>query len=176
MPSAIASLVTPLSKPSLGLSEALVRDVPANKFARLAAPGGVKIESNHPAFCLGHLAIYPARLAEAMGINLPGVTAPAGFVDLFSAGKPCLDDPEGTIYPKMETITKAYFDNYRGIVAAIETADPAAFDRPHPNEKMRERFPSVGMLAVFLVTSHVMMHLGQVSAWRRMMGMAPVQM
>lgn len=175
MPS-IPDLLNALSKFSFGLSEGLLQDVPANKFARLATPGGVKIESNHPAFCFGHLAIYPARLAEAMGVKLPAIEAPAGFADLFAAGKPCLDDPEGTIYPRMDVITKAYFDGYRGLLAAASTVDPAVFDQPHPNEKLRDRFPTIGVTAVFLYSSHIMMHMGQVSAWRRMMGMAPVQL
>jgi len=176
MPPSTADLVNPLSKFSFGLAESLLRDIPANKFARLATPGGVKIESNHPAFCYGHLAIYPARIAEAMGISVPAAAAPAGFTDLFAAGKACVDDPEGTIYPAMGVITAAFFDGYRGVLAAITSADPAIMDKAHPNEKMRERFPSVGALAVFLFTSHIMMHMGQVSAWRRMMGMPPVQL
>jgi hypothetical protein len=176
MPSAIADLIVPLSKFSFGLSEALLKDVPAAKFARLATPGGVKVESNHPAFVFGHLAIYPARLAEAMGVSVPGAVVPGTFVDLFAAGKPCLDDPEGTIYPTMDVITNAYWSGYRAILDAIVAADGAVLAKPHPNEKLRDRFPSVGALATFLITSHIMMHLGQVSAWRRMMGMAPAQL
>ncbi len=168
----LADQLVPLSKFSFGLAETLLKDVPANKFARLATPGGVKVESNHPAFCYGHLAIYPARLVEMAGFNLPSAAAPAGFTDLFTAGKPCLDDPEGTIYPKMEVITKAFFESHRTLLDAITKADQAIFDRPNPNEKSRERFPTIGVVAIFYYTSHIMMHLGQVSAWRRMMGLA----
>ncbi len=34
-----------------------------------------------------------------------------------------------------------------------------------------DRFPTLGALANFLMNNHVMMHIGQVSTWRRAMGL-----
>jgi hypothetical protein len=36
---------------------------------------------------------------------------------------------------------------------------------------MTERFPTLGSVHAFYCGGHIMMHLGQMSAWRRMMGL-----
>ena len=53
----------------------------------------------------------------------------------------------------------------------MTAADPAALAAPHPNEKSRAHFPTVGDYAIFLMTGHEMDHLGQIAAWRRAMGL-----
>ncbi|MEY4102879.1 MAG: hypothetical protein RL461_81, partial [Planctomycetota bacterium] len=35
----------------------------------------------------------------------------------------------------------------------------------------KERFPVLGQAVLFLCNNHQMMHLGQISAWRRVMGL-----
>jgi hypothetical protein len=37
--------------------------------------------------------------------------------------------------------------------------------------RMTELFPTLGSLYNFYVGGHMMMHLGQISTWRRMMGL-----
>jgi hypothetical protein len=38
---------------------------------------------------------------------------------------------------------------------------------------MKTLFPTVGAMLAFYMDGHVLMHMGQVSAWRRMQGMPP---
>ena len=167
-----ADLINPATNMTLGYAEALLKNVEPRQFARLAAPAGVVVHSNHAAWNYGHLAIYPARCFELLGRPGGAPPIPAAWHDLFKDGTACHDDVEGTIYPAMGDVTKAFFDGYRAVMAAMAEAPDAAFTRQNPTEgRSRERFPTVGALLAFLTSGHLQMHLGQTSAWRRMMGL-----
>ena len=49
---------------SLNYADRLLKELPADRFARFASVGGTTVESNHPAFILGHLALYGPRLGH----------------------------------------------------------------------------------------------------------------
>ncbi len=158
----------------LGLlyAERLLKDVRPNQFARFARPGGVMIASNHPAFILGHLSLYPRRVLELLGQAAGAAVVPAEFDALFKAGVECRDDADGRLYPAMEKLTSLYFSAYRAANDAARGAGDEAYDRPNPAEgRMRELFPTLGPAINFYLVGHVQSHLGQFSAWRRMMGM-----
>ncbi len=155
---------------SLGYSERLLKDIPPGKFARYASPGGQMIESNHPAFIYGHLSLYGPRILKQLGMAAPAI--PDGFESLFSKEAKCVDDPQGNKYPSMEQITKVYFEGYKAAEAALRAIDNAVLEQANPLEgRMAELFPTLGSLQAFYCGGHIMMHLGQMSAWRRMAGM-----
>ncbi len=155
---------------SLGYADKLMKGVSAAQFGRFAAPGGQVVESNHGAFVYGHLSLYAPRILEALGQDAPAI--PAGFETSFSKDATCVDDIDGTIYPRMEDITTFFFAGYRPVVQALQTADDSVFQQPNPlGGRMTELFPTVGSMHNFYVGGHVMIHMGQVSAWRRMLGL-----
>lgn len=155
----------------LGYAQRLLKDVTPDTFARFAAPGGHMVESNHPAFVLGHLSLYACRVVEQLGQNASAVTPSDKFTAAFAKDAACADDPSGTIYPSMEEITSAFFKNYQAAMEALRSAPDEAFQRPNPATAMLERFPTIGSMHGFYCGGHLMMHLGQFSAWRRMQGM-----
>ena len=112
----------------LGYSERLLKDVTPQQFARFAAPGGVVIESNHPAFVFGHLSLYGPRILTQL--NLPAPTIPEGFEAAFSKDAKCVDDPSGTVYPSMDAVVKFYFEGYRAAVSALKRLRPSRFSCP----------------------------------------------
>ncbi len=59
-------------------------------------------------------------------------------------------------------------------LAAIEAADPAAFDKPQQTGILEKAFPTVGNMLSHLLASHYSMHTGQLSAWRRNRGMPSI--
>ena len=159
----------------IGLSEKLLTDVTPQIFARKPSFGGKVIEANHAAFHFGHLALYPSRWLELVGLDGKPAAAPANFADLFNAGKECKDDPSGTIYPAMKTITEAYFNNYKTALETLARLDDGKLREPNPREgRMREMFPTVGGMLLFYINNHTMLHLGQLSTWRRCFGLGPV--
>ncbi|MEY3458247.1 MAG: hypothetical protein RL215_1404 [Planctomycetota bacterium] len=154
----------------LGYTERLLKDVTPAQFARFAAPGGQSIDSNHPAFVLGHLSLYAPRIIADLGQTPPAV--PDSFQQVFSKDAKCVDDPQGSVYPSLDAVRDYYFNGYRAASAALRSAPDSAFQKPNPNPgRLAELFPSLGSMHAFYCGGHMMMHLGQVSAWRRMMGL-----
>lgn len=169
-----AETIAATGKRPRGYAERALAGIPSEKFARKPVVGGVTIETNHPAFVYGHLALYPARVFALLGQDAGAAGTPPAWTDLFKAGAPCRDDPQGTIYPKMAEITSAFMRNYDAALAAVAKADDAVFARPLPDENYRQHFPTIGIAALVFLNNHVAMHMGQVSAWRRCMGLGPV--
>lgn len=154
----------------LGYTERLLKDVTPASFARFASPGGHVVESNHAAFVLGHLALYAPRILKDLG-HTPN-TIPASFEAVFSKDAKCADDPNGQLYPSMESVCAVYYEGYRAASAALRAAPDTIFQQPNPNPgRLAELFPSLGSMHAFYCGGHMMMHLGQVSAWRRMIGL-----
>lgn len=159
---------------SLRYTQRLLQGVKSEDFARLARPGGVVVQSNHPAFIFGHLALYPPRVMQHL--QLPGGEAecPSKYDSLFAHTCTCDDDPDGSIYPSMEELTQQFFKGYEAAAKAVCEADDDSFTAPNPTVgPMRELFPTVGAMLNFYLGGHVQNHLGQFSAWRRAMGMPP---
>ena len=102
------------------------------------------VHSNHPAWVFGHLAIYPDRCIELLG-RKDLMRPDERFNTLFANKSPCIDDADG----KDEVLAK------------VITGDG-----------MADRLPTVGSRICFLTGAHPMSHLGQVSAWRRFMGLS----
>ena len=153
-------------------AETLLKDVKASDFARKPNINGKVIDCNHPAWCYGHLSLYPARALALLDLADRAVPNPAGFEDLFKAGTPSTDDPAGSNFPPMETITRHYFAAYDRALSLMPEVRDDVFARPNPAEgRWKELFPTVGGAVNFLFTGHPQMHLGQISTWRRCMGL-----
>jgi hypothetical protein len=152
----------------------LAAGIPPEQFARLPTAADGPIRTNHPAFIYGHLALYPAKIMTICGVDPSGCAPPVGFEERFKRESPCHDDPEGKIYPQMETITTAFALCYRSLFEALPAVPPERFAMPNPDPRLAQVFTTVGFATVFLLCNHVATHLGQVSAWRRCMGLPPV--
>ncbi len=169
---AIGSMIADSARLSLGYAKKLAEGIPADKFARLAPGADGLVQSNHPAFVYGHLSLYSPRVVEQLGGDVSGVAPNDRYVELFSKDAQCVDDPEGTIYPPMAELTQRLFAAQEAAISAVEHAADAAFLMPNENA-MKERFHTVGSMMGFYLGGHFMLHMGQISAWRRMMGMGP---
>ena len=156
----------------LGYSERLLNGVTPDKFARLANSGRSLIQSNHPAFIYGHLSLNGPQILTHIGADASGLAVPERFDTVFSKDATCSDDPDGKIYPPMGQVTTFFFDGYRAASKALQTADDQILQQPNPTGgRMTELFPTIGSMLAFYAGGHFMMHLGQMSAWRRMTGL-----
>lgn len=161
----ISAAVLPAARLTRGYAETILKGIKPEDFARM--PKGA--QTNHPAWVYGHLAIYPDNLLEMLGRK--DLAKPdARFKELFDNGTPCKDDPSGSIYPKMEVITARYFERTDAAIKALAEADDGALTKTLTDDWAKS-FPTVGSRFDFLLGGHSMMHLGQISAWRRMMGL-----
>jgi DinB superfamily len=165
-----AEIILPGAKMTLGLVQAMNADIPADKFARM--PDGV--DTNHPAWAMGHLSIYFDMVLELLG--RPELAKPNdAYMELFKNGSQCKDDPNGTIYPSKDEIMSYFVERMNTTIDAVAAADGSVLSAANET-MMSERFPTVGAVANFMLGHHVMMHVGQISAWRRAMGLGPCSM
>ena len=147
----------------LNYAETLAKTIPADKFAHFPAKDVVC-----PAFYVAHLSIYPHRALGMLGRPDLIVPNPAGWDDRFKAG---IEAAPGE-YPSKDEIMKHFTAGYQSIAKALETAPDSVFAEENPGEgRMKEMFPHKGGLITFLCIGHMQMHLGQISAWRRIMGL-----
>ncbi|MEM6469032.1 MAG: DinB family protein [Planctomycetota bacterium] len=157
----------------LGYADRLLAGVSSDQFAKFAQVGDQLIESNHPCFILGHLSLYPCRVVAEHGFDATPILPSDEFVRVFNKDAKCVHDSDGTIYPPMDLVVSKFRSTYERAIEALESADDSNFHQPNANEAMRAKFPTVGAMHGFYVGGHIMMHMGQISAWRRMMGLGP---
>ncbi|MEL6497573.1 MAG: DinB family protein [Planctomycetota bacterium] len=153
-------------------AEALVSDVPPPRFSRFAAGTRGPIESNHPAWIIGHLALYPGRAASMLELEAD-VAVPSDWEDLFGPKSICVDDDDASRYPSRDELVGRFMAAQNSIAGAILRLDDASLARETPLERYRQRFPTLTSAVDFLLTTHAMFHLGQLSAWRRSEGLGP---
>jgi len=163
-PCAFAGYILDGLRRTLGYADLLVKDIPADRFAFMPHP-----TMNHPAFCIGHLSLYPNRVFQIL--DRPElIVEKAGYPELFQAGVACRCE-EG-LYPHKDEIVARYRERYAKVMEVLPSVPDEAFARQNPLEgRMRELFPFVGSAVNFLLNNHNMMHLGQVSSWRRTVGL-----
>ncbi|MGD9790532.1 MAG: DinB family protein [Phycisphaerales bacterium] len=137
----------------------------------------VTIETNHPVFILGHLAIYPPMMLTLLGRDASRVQVPESYTTLFGRGVKSHDArhmPEGLAYPSFDEVRDAFIAGHDAVVAAIPTIDDALLLSNTPKDsRYAERFPKLGQVFQFFMLTHPMLHLGQFSTWRRCMGLGP---
>ena len=165
------SMIAASARLALVYHQRLAEGIPAESFASLARVGGQTIDANHPAFIVGHLSIYPSRIVAELGGDASGIQPTAHYNELFSPSASCVDDPDRSIYPAKEELMGKLIEGYQAAIDSLEAADDAAFTVENSNEKMRGKFASVGAMHGFYVGGHFMLHMGQLSTWRRAMGL-----
>ncbi|MCA9133636.1 MAG: hypothetical protein KDA45_10795 [Planctomycetales bacterium] len=161
---------------SVGLRYAtrLTTDIPATRFARLAAPAGRVVQANHPAFSLGHLCLYPVRVQQLLGFDTSDTRPPEGYEKLFSKEATCQDDPAGSIYPSSAELLPFFERSYQAALLALREVNDEQLLAANPVQTpLQSVCPTLGAILTFYVSGHVTTHLGQVSTWRRMEGMPP---
>lgn len=164
-------ILTPASLARWYAEKLLVGIEPTIASRKPRHPDGSVIDTNHPVFILGHLSLYPERIVRMLGGDPASAAAPSAWSDLFKAGSPCHDDPEGKIYPAFGEVVPVFHRTLHAAADVVAGVKDEALLGVTTDEKARERFPTVGSLANFLLNDHVMMHMGQISVWRRCFGL-----
>lgn len=152
-------------KTSLGMSERTLKsflaDLSDADLLVRPVPG-----ANHTAWQLGHLIGGEVRI---LSDNLPGVhypELPAGFVEQHQGNTAKTDPPLGFCSKQQ------YLDLFQKVreatLAAVNNLSEADLDRPTVG-RLSAAAPTLGAL-VLLASSHPMMHIGQVTVVRRLLG------
>lgn len=145
---------------NLGHIESLVRDLTDEQM--VGQPNGVV---NHPAWTLRHLASSSNFLATTLGLES---TTPAEW-DARADGVP---SGNASDFPSKDELLAALKAQHERVAEAVSNAAPELFAKDS-DEQMRSYFPKVGDLVDYMLTAHEGTHIGQISAWRRAMGLKP---
>jgi hypothetical protein len=149
---------------NLGYANRLVADIPDDKMAVQPAPG-----MNHAAWVLGHLACTADMLGAMIGVE---PVCPADWAARFDwSSSPSSD---ASRYPSKATLRKVLEDAHATIAAALPDVPQSRWQETTPLEAVRGFLPTLGDCFVFVMAAHENMHLGQLSAWRRVQGMGRV--
>jgi len=148
-----------------GLLARLLQDIPEDKWTHQPAPG-IK---NHPMWQLGHRAVALDGGAQLLGHKSQ---LPDGWGELFGMGSQPVDDPSK--YPPRDVLLKAINDARERVIDAFEKATDAQLSAEPPVEWMKPVFGTVGNAVGGVMTSHEAFHNGQLSTWRRMIGLGSI--
>jgi hypothetical protein len=134
-----------------------------------AQPAGLAL--NHPAWILGHLGLSCDYALSMLG--QPGI-GPKDWLALFGPGTQPQSDR--SIYPTKEELLAVLERGHQAVLEALPGADPTALAKPHgiPIAFLKEACPTKGHVICHLLTTHEATHIGQLSAWRRAMGLSGV--
>lgn len=131
-----------------------------------APPGGAVM--NHPAWVLCHLGVYMPVLIELLG----GGTPPDPLEHRYGRqSRPTLDPGD---YPAWPEVRASYLAAHTRAGEALRAAPAGILDRPIAIPRWAPRWPRLGDAVVHLMVDHESVHLGQLSAWRRVMGLPSV--
>jgi hypothetical protein len=148
----------------MGYTKTLTGDIADARMAEQPMSG-----INHPAWVLGHLALTADNVAGRFGSQK---TLPAEWGTLFGAGsKPT---STRTDYPTKDKLFEAFEQTYRKLRELVQNVKPDQLAQPNWNPRAKEVLPTAGDMVAFILTGHVGVHLGQLSSWRRMIGMPPL--
>ena len=151
---------------NLAFAKKLVEDLTNEQMTAKPYPGF----ENHPAFTLGHLVTGTVNLIEDLGGK---ADIPDGWNELFlrkGPGDPRLPSDQTELYPAKEKLLKEFERQHDKLKEYLLATEDHKLD-----EKIEWRFdsymPTVMDVVLFMCTIHEAMHLGQLSAWRRAMGL-----
>jgi len=149
---------------NLGYAKRLVAEIPDDQMAFQPAA-----HMNHPAWVLGHLACTADMLGAMIGVK---PVCPPPWIGLFDWNSEPFSD--ASRYPSKAVLLKALEDAHAAVAAALPSVPETRWIEHTPIEEVRGFLPTLGDCFVFVMAAHENMHLGQLSAWRRVQGMGRV--
>ena len=132
---------------------------------RLQPPGA----PNHAAWTVGHVVHSCQEIAGEIGVErwLPG-----DWEARFGYGS--MPAPDGSTAVSKAALLAALHDARDRLRVALGALDARALAAPLPHDEARHLFPTLGHALLQVVVAHTAFHAGQLAAWRRAIGRAPV--
>jgi len=158
-----AQLVT-LYDFTLFVCESLMADIDDNDLQQQPSPG-----VNPPAWILGHLSIVNDMALSMLGQEK---RLPEEWHAEFGPGSDPL--PQQHDYPTKDELLDGLRETHAAVKAAVEGVDLATLTDANPIAPLAKTLPTQGDLLAHIVSTHMGMHLGHLSNWRRQMGRPPL--
>jgi hypothetical protein len=151
---------------TLHLLERLMDDVGDEELSAQPLPG-----MNPPRWILGHLAVTTDSCLQLLGCE---PVLPNPWHQAFSPGSE--NNDEHGPRPTKRELLEALHAGHERVLAALGETDESHLSQPHgvAFASLDKGFPTRGDLLAFLMSGHEAFHIGQLSAWRRASGRAPL--
>ena len=148
-------------------AERLVADLSEHQMILQPAPEGGE-PANHAAWILSHLNLYlPIIESIVQGRSFEDPKEmPFGMLS-----KP---ESEASVYASKSDLINTFASGHDAVTEALKGAGDDLFDQPIELPRWKDVFRNAGGALPYLMVLHENMHLGQLSAWRRIQGMPSV--
>ena len=91
---------------------------------------------------------------------------------MVAQGAECKAD--ASLYPTKDVVIPFLKERYETLIDTIPSVSLETWSGPNPaGGRFAEMLPTVGTTVNFMLGPHVMMHAGQISHWRRAIGLGP---
>lgn len=145
----------------------LVADLTAEQMVAQPASDAVA-PTNHPAWVLSHLNIYVPIICSV----IKGEEFEDPKTHKFGMhSKPVSDANE---YQNKEELVDNFTNGHAQAAELLGNADDSLFNQAISLPRWKEAMPTAGVALPYLMLNHENVHLGQVSAWRRVQGLPSV--
>lgn len=131
-------------------------------------PGKLTAPANHPAWVFSHLNIY----LPIMECLIRGKSFPDPKTHRF--GMTSKPECDASVYAPKADLVAEFVDGHQRVIDLLDQSDESILGLPNPLERWKPTMPVVGMVLPYLMLNHENCHLGQISAWRRVMGLPSV--
>lgn len=145
----------------IGFLKILLDGIDSDKLTHQPKPG-----MNHPVWIVGHLVESMTFLALMAGGSYQ---SPQGWSKLFGMKSKPVDD--ASVYPAMPELLAELDKAIAALEPGLSRIGADALAAQTPDEGFRQMMPTIGEGLTFMLTGHLWMHVGQLSAWRRACGM-----
>ena len=148
-------------------AQRLVADLTEAQMTAQPAPSD-STPSNHPAWVLSHLNAYLPVIQSLIRNET--------FEDPKNHPFGMLSKPEAdaSIYADKESLLKEWVEGHEAVRQLLQSADDSIFENDTLLERWKGPMPKVGIALPYVMLCHENIHLGQLSAWRRIQGMPSV--
>ncbi len=133
----------------------------------VAQPNGIM---NHPAWVIGHLTLTCQLLGRAIGLP---EWLPNDWAKSFGTGSVPVTD--ASLYETKNNALAMLRDAESRITQAVHQLDDSHLDELFPDESYRVVFPTIRHAITQVLVGHTANHIGQLSVWRRAMGLPPMR-
>ena len=132
----------------------------------VAQPNGIM---NHPAWVVGHLTHACQLLGSVIGLP---AWLPSDWAERFGTGS--VPAADAGLYETKSDALAILREAQARITRAAAGLDDCRLDEPFPDESYRAVFPTIRHALTQVLVGHTANHIGQLSVWRRAMGLPPM--
>ncbi|REJ81812.1 MAG: DinB family protein [Bacteroidetes bacterium] len=151
---------------NLDYAAMLIECVPEESRATIPGPG----LENHAAFTIGHLCTAYSLMSKYLGEKYCYDESWDALFRRKGPGDPRIPSQDNSEFPTLKSLLSEFESKTAELKLHISELEDSRFNET-VQWRFSGRFPTLSGLLIFMCITHTAMHLGQLSAWRRSIGL-----